>query len=206
MFSLSAKDYRSKILGCGDGPASFNAEMNDAGTPIVSVDPIYVFFASQIEQRFVESIDGVISQVKQNSQNYVWSYHRDCDDLLKNRRAVMSKFVADFVAEKNGRYIAAALPHLPFANGAFDLALCSHLLFLYSDLLPFEFHLASIEEMLRVAKEVRIFPLLSLDCKPSRHVAPVITELKDRGYISQVETVGYGLQRNGDRMMRVRKI
>ena len=31
MFSLSANDLKKKILGCGDGPASFNAELTKIG-------------------------------------------------------------------------------------------------------------------------------------------------------------------------------
>jgi len=45
--------------------------------------------------------------------------------------AAMQEFLADYRAGgREGRYMAATLPHLPFADGAFDLALCSHLLFL----------------------------------------------------------------------------
>ena len=45
-----------------------------------------------------------------------------------------------------------------FADREFDLALCSHLLFLYSEQLTADFHLASIRELCRVAGEVRVFP------------------------------------------------
>jgi hypothetical protein len=31
MFDLSEVDLKSKILGCGDGPASFNTEMTAQG-------------------------------------------------------------------------------------------------------------------------------------------------------------------------------
>ncbi|MFN9173477.1 MAG: SAM-dependent methyltransferase, partial [Synechocystis sp.] len=51
MFSLSETDLTAKILGCGDGPASFNAEMIELGHHVVSIDPIYQFSAEQIEQR-----------------------------------------------------------------------------------------------------------------------------------------------------------
>jgi hypothetical protein len=51
MFSLSATDLNAKILGCGDGPASFNAEMTELGHSVVSIDPIYQFSTEQIEQR-----------------------------------------------------------------------------------------------------------------------------------------------------------
>ena len=40
----------------------------------------------------------------------------------------------------DGRYVEAELPTLPFADRSFDLALCSHLLFLYSVQLGEEFH------------------------------------------------------------------
>ena len=53
-----------------------------------------------------------------------------------------------------------ALPDLPFDDGAFDLALSSHLLFLYSEQFDLGFHVRALEEMLRVAAEVRVFPLL----------------------------------------------
>ena len=46
MFNLSPKELNSKILGCGDGPASFNTEMTEMGCPIISVDPIYKFSTS----------------------------------------------------------------------------------------------------------------------------------------------------------------
>ncbi|WNN90803.1 hypothetical protein [Gloeocapsopsis dulcis] len=41
MFNLSEADLNTKIFGCGDGLASFNAEMTQLGYSVVSVDPIY---------------------------------------------------------------------------------------------------------------------------------------------------------------------
>jgi ubiquinone/menaquinone biosynthesis C-methylase UbiE len=55
--------------------------------------------------------------------------------------------------------VAAALPDLPFADGSFAVALCSHLLFCYPQL-GRGFHQAALEELTRVAREVRVFPLL----------------------------------------------
>ena len=51
MFSLSVDDLGSRILGCGDGPASFNAELTKAGGDIVSIDPIYQLSRQQIHSR-----------------------------------------------------------------------------------------------------------------------------------------------------------
>ena len=49
MFDLTNVDLETQILGCGDGPASFNAEMKALGHTVVSVDPIYQFSADQIK-------------------------------------------------------------------------------------------------------------------------------------------------------------
>jgi hypothetical protein len=72
MFDLTNVDLETQILGCGDGPASFNAEMKALGHTVVSVDPIYQFSADQIRQRVQATYDPIISQVRQNSHRYRW--------------------------------------------------------------------------------------------------------------------------------------
>ncbi len=171
MFNFGESDYSKKILGCGDGPASFNAEMTKKGYQVVSIDPIYQFSRKEIKQRFDDSIDLVIEQVNNTPNNWVWTYHKNSEDLRQNRIKAMKFFLEDYPQGlRERRYLVASLPKLPFADGEFDLALCSHLLFLYSDLLSLEFHLESIKKLCRVAKEVRIFPLLTLASKPSPYV------------------------------------
>ena len=59
MFNLSETDLNAKILGCGDGPASFNAEMTKLGYSVTSFDPIYQFSAQQIEERIEAVYDTV---------------------------------------------------------------------------------------------------------------------------------------------------
>src|SRR5438270_8831865 len=116
----------------------------------------------------------------------------------------MNLFLEDFEKGKaEGRYVTASLPSLPFEDGRFDIALCSHLLFLYSDQLSLDFHRASIEELLRVASEVRVFPLLSLDRRPSPHLNPLVTYLAEKGWRTEVLPVPYEFQRGGNRMLRI---
>ena len=43
MFALSKHDLEKRILGCGDGPASFNATHFRHGGKIISADPLYQF-------------------------------------------------------------------------------------------------------------------------------------------------------------------
>jgi hypothetical protein len=85
----------------------------------------------------------------------------------------------------------------------FDLALCSHFLFTYSDHLSEEFHLDAILEMCRVAREVRIFPLLKISGEVSPWLQPVIGELVARGYGVERMPVSYEFQKGGNQMLRV---
>ena len=127
MFSLSETDLDAKILGCGDGPASFNAEMTELGHSVVSIDPVYQFSAEQIEQRVRATYEPVISQVKQNSSNYVWKNFQDADELGRARLNAMDKFLLDYESGKvAGRYLYQSMPNLKFVDRQFELCVCSH--------------------------------------------------------------------------------
>ena len=97
------------------------------------------------------------------------------------------------------------MPDLPFDDGAFDLALSSHLLFLYSEQFDLGFHVRALEEMLRVAAEVRVFPLLQIGGTPSPHVEGVVNAVGSRDASVTIEPVGYEFQRGGNRMLRLRR-
>jgi hypothetical protein len=104
----------------------------------------------------------------------------------------------------DGRYIVGELPTLPFADQSFDLALCSHLLFLYSDQLGEAFHHQSLRELCRLAGEVRVFPLLALGGRRSPFIDSSIARLADSGHEVTIEIVPYEFQRGANQMMRVR--
>ena len=204
MFSLSETDLSMKILGCGDGPASFNAEMTELGHSVVSIDPVYQFSAEQIEQRVQATYEPVISQVKQNSSKYTWKNFQDADELGKARLNAMEKFLLDYKLGKiAGRYLCQSLPSLEFLEDQFELCVCSHLLFLYSEQLSLDFHVASIHELLRIASEVRIFPLLKLDGEPSLHLDLVMEKLSTQSCKVQVQSVAYEFQKGGNQMLRI---
>lgn len=209
MFALTDGDLAGAILGCGDGPASFNAEATALGYRVVSCDPIYTFSAGEIERRVEECYDTVISQVKQKRDDFVWDHFCDPDHLGECRLNAMRRFLADFEkGKKERRYVPASLPQLPFRDGQFPLALVAHFLFLYSQQLDLDFHIASLEDLLRVAGEVRVFPLLGLDSRWSPHVGPVREYLERAGFEVQIVSGEYEFQRAenhaGNRMMRIR--
>lgn len=205
MFNLTAADLECSVLGVGDGPASFNAESTPLGSNIISIDPIYQFSGLEIQQRFEAVLDDIIDQVKATPQDWIWSYHSSPENLRHNRTQAMQLFLQDYeLGKQQGRYQTAALPTLPFSNQTFELALCSHFLFLYSDHYDGDFHQASIRELLRISTEVRIFPLLTLMLQPSPYIQPIIKACQDGGYIASIETVGYELQKGGNQMLVIR--
>lgn len=204
MFALTPDDEAGRILGCGDGPASFNAEMTAKGRRVLSFDPLYDFAAGEIERRVDETYPKIVSQVTATINDYVWTDFKDPEDLGRHRLSAMRAFLTDYERGKaEGRYLTALLPTLPFADDDFTLALCSHLLFLYSEQLSLDFHIQAITEILRVAGEVRIFPLLDLKCNESPHVKPVQAHFESQGVTVEIRPVNYEFQVGGNRMMRV---
>ncbi len=122
------------------------------------------------------------------------------------RMAAMQTFLEDFESGKRaGRYVDAELPTLPFESAAFDLALCSHFLFLYSTQLGERFHVNALHELCRVASEVRIFPLLALGGERSPFVDACVDDLRQSGCHVSIERVSYEFQRNGHEMIRIRR-
>ncbi|MBW4636419.1 MAG: SAM-dependent methyltransferase [Iphinoe sp. HA4291-MV1] len=205
MFDLTTDDLKLKILDCGGGPSSFNAEMNCQKYKVVSCDPIYQLSASDIEQRIQESYPIVMEATKDNKERFIWKEIESPKKLGIIRLAAMHKFLEDFpLGVTEGRYVVEELPNLSFNSDQFDLSLCSHLLFTYSAQLSFDFHLSSILEMCRVAKEVRVFPLVAYYTgEISPHLQPVMNQLSVQGYQVELKQVSYEFQRGGNQILRV---
>ena len=205
MFALRDDDLARSIVGCGDGPASFNAEATRRGSRVVSCDPLYRWAADAIRGRIRATCTQVLEQARQNADEFVWDGPiRSVEDLERIRLQAMETFLDDYDAGKaSGRYLDAALPSLPFTDSSFDLALCSHYLFLYSEQVSEALHLAGVREMCRVAREVRIFPLVALGGARSPHLEPCLRQLRVSGYQASIERVPYEFQRGGNEMLRI---
>jgi len=203
MFSLSDADLEKKILGCGDGPACFNAELSVNGGNVTSVDPVYQFNAEQIRSRIEAVYPQVMDQVNNNKQDYVWKNISSVEALGNIRMDAMNAFLSDYEEGRAcGRYKNASLPGLPFEDGEFDLALCSHYLFLYSEHVNQEQHCLSMMELCRVASEVRVYPLLSIgNNEISPHLEPVMSALSDAGIVVSLEAVKYEFQKGATEML-----
>ena len=206
MFSLSEEDINKSILGCGDGPSSFNYSLTRRGGKITSIDPIYGFTKQQIKGRIDKTRKLVIGQMRLHQEQYRWSSFKSIGALAAARMEAMGLFLGDFdIGKTEGRYLSLELQNcLPFGVRQFELALSSHLLLLYSKQLSYEFHLDAINEIMRIAKELRIFPVLTLDGDRCPFLGDLITHYKSKGFIANLQRVDYEFQVGGHEMLVIK--
>lgn len=165
MFGLSA-DLQSlqgcTVLDCPGGPSSFTATLAAAGIDAVACDPLYALTNAQLRSKQADA-QGLLSPFAGAAEPADW-----LDQKHLHQQAAFEIFLADRDAYPR-RYLAAALPCLPFPDDHFDLVCSGHLLFSYA---PFEegglmarggfdldWHHSALLELCRVSKkEVRIYP------------------------------------------------
>lgn len=201
MFGLNDNDMSKKIASFGDGPASFNYEATQKGYCITSFDPIYQFSENDIQKRIQEVRDIVMQQTKENMDNYVWTNIKNLVELENIRMSAMKLFLADYEKGRSEkRYICHELPaRIPYEDNAFDIGLSSHFLLMYT-ILGYDFHIQSITEMLRVCKEVRIFPIVDLDAQRTDLISKVIEYFKNH-YFVEIKKTNYEFQRGDNKML-----
>lgn len=205
MFRLNDSDMSKKIAGFGDGPACFNCEMTERNGNVTSFDVIYQFSKSEIERRIEEVRVTVMQQMRENMDNYVWKNIKSLDELENVRMSAMRKFLADYEKGRaQGRYIFHELPdRLPYGEDCFDIGLSSHFLLMYTSL-GYDFHIASMTEMLRVCKEIRIFPIVDLDANKTEMIKSVI-EYFQKDYEVEIVTTEYEFQKGDNKLLIIRK-
>lgn len=202
MFALTDADVTARILDCPGGAASLTAEVNAAGGRAVAGDPTYELPVEQVRDTALESLGRAYTYHQANPDEYVWTYFRDPDHYLESRTRSVELFAADRAANPD-TYVPASLPTLPFDDQRFDLVLSSHLLFSYADRYDREFHVASLRELARVGREVRVFPLVPFGMTESPELEPVRAALAAAGLRTTVQPVDYELQRGGNAMMSI---
>ena len=205
MFGLAGDDpLQGPVLDCPAGASGFAAGARARGVDVMAVDPEYAHPPNVLNHRAVADTRYGNQYVRANPGTYAWGFFRDPDDHLARRLAAVDAFAADR-ARSPARYVAAALPHLPFADDRFRLVLSSHLMFVYPDHLGYSDHLAFARELARVAgEEARIFPLV--DTLGARW--PSLDRLRDdlarEGVGTDVRPVPYEFIRGGDEVLVLR--
>lgn len=204
MFDLSDADLQKKIIDCGGGPASVNAELTAKGGHIVSSDELYALKKADLENHVADSFQAMLAKVRVQQDHFVWDGIESLDALSRLRQHGINHFFKDFEQGKaDKRYCAASITALPFDDGYFDIALCSHYLFGHRAERTAEYYCQAIMEMARVAKEVRIFPLLDGCGELSPLVNPTMLALQQQHMGVEVRQVPYQFQKQGNAMLRV---
>jgi len=218
MFDFQPEDWHGKrILDCNSGPSSFSAESNRIGINTVACDPLYEHTLQTLIPRAESDLERCLH--KPESQRHLFEAAASDSQSFygtEKQRAIFN-FSRDYSQGKaEGRYIAAALPELPFASNSFDLVLSAHFLFVYAtkdngglldvDHFPLEFHIAAIKELLRVSRnELRIYPLKG----PNRSDNPLLQEvlqwLKEEPVDIEFRSVSYKDIVGANTMLKIQK-
>jgi hypothetical protein len=175
-FQLTEENLRSsRILDLGAGLSSFCAEATAHGYHVTAADPVYRLSKDEIARKSDEDLKEVLRQLPDVAHKYKWDFYGDPAGLAHHRETARLNFLKDYGSLPN-HYVCASLPETPFADREFSIVLVSYFLFLYDDLLSYEFHKRSVLEAARIAqKEVRIYPLANLRAEKSVFVE----QLKD---------------------------
>ena len=193
-FALDPTKLAGKaVLDVAAGPSSFTAEASRRGIDAVAVDPMYDRTHSELSAQIRDDYDRMFFQMRAKPRLFRFKSFASFDSAEADRRAAASRFLADYEGNvRHGRYVRASLPLLPFLDGAFDLVLCAHLLFIYAARFDFEWHMEACTELARVSSgEVRIHPVCGSDGKLYPELARLREELSARGITSAIVKVDY---------------
>ena len=206
MFNLSLNYLKNKrILDCAAGASSFTAELSTKGYNVIATDVLYDIDPDVLEEKCENDLSKVMQTLFGVEDMYVWNFFKTPDELRKHRMATYQTFIKHYKNERSNKYIKSGLPKLPFEDNEFFLVLSSHFLFLYDDRLSYEFHRDSIQEMLRISKEIRIFPLIGLNGKKSLFVDKIMDSLHNNKVEVEITKVSYEFMQGGNEMMKITK-
>lgn len=204
MFDLSSEDLKGHLLEYGCGPSAVNSELNKMGQQIISCDPLFTLDKDTLYSKVSLIFADMAARVMRYQEKFDFSRYGSARLLMDERYEGMAKFFADYEqGKKEKRYLGVSEYKLPFADFSFDFALSSHYLFADLDDQDVDFHIKVIKELARVAKEVRIFPLIDRHGQPSPFLGPVLLGLQQENLGVEVREVSYHLQPTGNAMLRV---
>lgn len=204
MFDLTPDDLALTILDCAAGLSSFNSEMNVAKKQVVSCDPLYGLSPEQLTHQVKQLQENLLARVNSHTQQFDWGVIANSSVLRQRQQANAGQFLLDFPrGQAEGRYVEAKLPQLPFADYQFDLALCVHILFDGAARPSLDFIFNSLVELCRVAREVRVFPLLNAEGGIAPQLGEVIARLQMLDYGVEIRQVHYNFLKQGKAMLRI---
>lgn len=194
-----------RILDMGAGVSSFCAEATTSGFDVTAVDPVYRASCEDIRAKARTDLKEVLDKLPAVADNYNWTFYPNADELRAHREEAIERFTRDYGAGGR-RYVAASLPRTPFRDNAFTLSLVSHLLFLYEDILDYEFHKGSVLELARITSgEIRVYPLTSLKAVRSSFVERLIQDDDCSHLRFELVNIDFSFVKNSNELLVIRK-
>lgn len=205
MFDLTDAELSRRVLDCCAGVSSFVAEAADRGGQAAAVDPAFALGRQQLAELGRDDLAKGTAIADQFADRFTWKWYGEPERRATMRRTALARCLTDLVAHP-ARYVAGSLPNLPFHDDAFDLAVCSHLLFTWADQLGRDWHAAALLELSRVAREVRVFPtIIQGPGEPVPFWDALMADLTDAGLRTELRPVTYEFQVGADRMLVVQR-
>lgn len=205
MFNLQNENLKDKkLLDCPAGACSFTALGRNNGLDVKACDIAYTFETNDLYNKGQQDVAHAIEKMELSKSNYNWNYFKNTSELKTHRLQALEDCTEDMKKyPESYRYVS--LPELPYEDNEFDILLSAHFLFMYSDRLDYQYHIQTINEMLRVTREeIRIFPLINLEGKRYEYLNDVIKYLNELGYITEEIKVDYEFQTNANTMLSIK--
>lgn len=193
-----------RVLDLASGVSSFSAEISRTAARVTAADPIYEWSAGEIQSRCEPDLDQVTREIG-GLPTYNWDFYRDPQGMREFRSRAYRTFLEDFRAAPS-RYVPAKLPALPFNSDAFDCTFVSYFLFVYDARFDWEFHRASILEIMRVtAGEARIYPLVNFEAVPCPFVERLFCEPSLRHLDFQIIPTDFEFLKGSNACLQIRR-
>lgn len=195
------------VLECPSGPSSFVVEASARGIDAIGVDPLFYRSPQAIRDLAMADFRVMFDRVKAAPEKFVKRTYESIEAAERLRREGLERFLADYsIGKALGRYREGALPYLEFEDGAFDVVLCGHLLFIYADTLDLEFHRAAFRELCRVAREeVRIHPIVDNGNGRYPHLDELLELADELGFDSSIQDVDHEFFKGTNRTLVLRR-
>lgn len=201
MFDLKESELDSCILDYPAGISCFNAEMHEKGYEVKSGDTHYQMSFDEMTAFSQVIFDTNVAHLKKHHE--ILQSNKDIDSIVAEWDRRRRLFLNDYEAGKKAqRYVYMDLPRLPLDDQSVDIALCSDHLF-HNQLAMKQKQTAVIEELCRIAKEVRIFPLQDEKGNIAESLGHVMLDTQKRGCGIEVREVPYHEMKGGNAMLRI---
>lgn len=202
MYDLTKGDLTKSIFDFSAGIASFNAEATQRGMSVISMDLMYAASEKEMHEQAKAFLQQVISQLKETPERLNKPSETAVNEVIHLWEKTEKLFLADYALGRSQlRYQPINLPQLPYPAHQFDLALCTD--FIFHHALSREAVSAVLQELCRVAEEVRIFPLLDNQGKMPQELGPLMLMLQQKNFGVEVREVSYHTLEGGNAMLRI---